>query len=427
MKNLLFSLMLFQIALYAQSFLISNIPLPKTYIQNLDPYECDEECMQEYLDKNMIFSFLAHANSKLDNKQQEEARMINISILNIGSNIITTNIKIALLLPYNIIGKYASSTTNSAFAYLMTKSNSFELKSYKIDNESENNISSAITKIKNDGFKYVIAPLTKNGADTVININPDINIYFPTINKKDVNTSSKYLSFGGIDYRKQNNLLLKHAVSPLVIFSDRSSTGMTLAKYQSNRFKNPPLEDNDVNISKNNFGIFIDEKNLNVDDNKTVIKYTISSRRTNLERYLKDNEKIQKGSFLINTPVVKTGMIISQLTLYDANATNVLSTQINYNPLLLSMTQYIDRKNMIIANSITKNNSVLTESNSLLGNDIVYDWINYTTTIGVDYFFHLMTNADREYNLPIKNNQVIYPIELMKSSISRFTKMQIPN
>ena len=79
---------------------------------------------------------------------------------------------------------------------------------------------------------------------------------------------------------------------------------------------------------------------------------------------------------------------MSQLTLYDANATNILSTQINYDPLLFSMTQYKDRKTMIIANSITSQNNVFIETNSLLGNDIVYDWINYTTTIGVDYFMH---------------------------------------
>ena len=57
---------------------------------------------------------------------------------------------------------------------------------------------------------------------------------------------------------------------------------------------------------------------------------------------------------------------MSQLTLYDTNATNVLSTQINYDPLVLSMTQYEDRKNMIIANSITQNNNILIETNSFL-------------------------------------------------------------
>ncbi len=113
---------------------------------------------------------------------------------------------------------------------------------------------------------------------------------------------------------------------------------------------------------------------------------------------------------------------MSQLTLYDTNATNVLSTQINYDPLILSMTQYEDRKNMIIANSITQNNNILIETNSLLGNDIVYDWINYTTTVGVDYFFNLATREDREYDIALAENQMIYPIELLNPSKYRFIK-----
>jgi len=111
---------------------------------------------------------------------------------------------------------------------------------------------------------------------------------------------------------------------------------------------------------------------------------------------------------------------MSQLTLYDANATNVLSTQINYDPLLLSMTQYIDRKDMIVANSITENNNVLIETNSLLGNDIVYDWINYTTTVGIDYFFNKITNEDRAYDIIVEEEQMIYDIELLQPSRSRF-------
>ena len=113
---------------------------------------------------------------------------------------------------------------------------------------------------------------------------------------------------------------------------------------------------------------------------------------------------------------------MSQLTLYDANATNVLSTQINYDPLLLSMTQYNDRKDMIVANSITENNNVLIETNSLLGNDIVYDWINYTTTVGVDYFFNQITNEDREYEMIVEDAQMLYDIELLQPSLSRFVK-----
>lgn len=390
---------LLPVAVFAQSFILSNIPIPKTYIQNLDPYECNERCMQDYLDNGLVFSFLAHAEKKLENQEQNEIRLMSIAIFNLGSFHNTQKIKIALLLPYKKIGKYASSITNAVFAYLITKNHPFMLKSYKVNTENLDDLQASLLQIKQDSFHYVIAPLTKKGAKNIITIDPDINVYIPTINKNDVNSSSQFISFGAIDYTQQSNLLLQEAVSPLVIFSDKSMTGKKLANYQEEEF-------------------------VRQQENKEpqVIKYFISRKTSNLERYLKENEKIVEASFMLNTPIIKSGMIMSQLTLYDTNATNVLSTQINYDPLLLSMTQYKDRKNMIVANSITKNNNILIETNSLLGNDIVYDWINYTTTVGIDYFYTLATGEDSIYDIPMQNRQMIYDIELLQPAKSKFVK-----
>lgn len=413
MKKLYFLTLIFPAIIFAQSYLISNIPLPKTYIQNLDPYPCDENCMQVYLDNDMIFSFLSHADSKLENEEQDEVRKMSISILNLGSAILTQKIRIALLLPYKVIGRYASSTTNASFAYLIAKNHSFELKSYKVESESIEDIQKALQQISQDGFYYVIAPLTQKGANAIGEINPDINIFFPTINKKDITSTSSYLVYGGIDYQAQSDMLLKEAVSPLVIFYDKSSIGKKLSLYEENKFVYGGIDEN----------LSIEEIQAQVvDANKTVVKFSIPKRTTNLEKQLFENKDIVEGSFFINTPIVKTGMIMSQLTLYDTNATNVLSTQINYDPLILSMTQYEDRKSMIIANSITHNNNILVETNSLLGNDIVYDWINYTTTVGIDYFFNLATREDREYDIALEDNQMIYPIELLNPSKYRFIK-----
>ncbi len=427
MKKIIFAFVLLPLIIYAKSYLISPVPMPKTYILDLDPYPCSERCMQEYLDHGMIFSFLSHANSKLENSAHEEIRVANISILNLGEmtayatfmaelqeapkaesgvEVISgveesgKKVKIAMLLPYKIVGKYAASTTNAALAYLMTKNYSFELKSYKIENESAQEIQKALAKIQQDGFEYIIAPLTQEGTDVVSALNPSINIFFPTINKNDSNTQSSFLYFGGIDYRAQSDLLIKEAVSPLVIFYDQSAIGSKLALYEEEQFK---------------FGDI---------SNKRVIKYSIPVKTTNLSQYLEQKSNIQNASFFINTPIVKTGMIMSQLTLYDVNAVNILSTQINYDSLLLSMTQYEDRKKMIVANSITHANNLLIEANALLANDIVYDWINYTTTLGVDYFFSVITQKNREYDIVLENNQIKHEIELLKPTRYRFVKNQ---
>ena len=418
MKKLIF--LFLPIILFAQSFMVSNIPIPKTYIQNLDPYVCNEECLQEYLDNDMIFSFLAHADSKLENRDQDEIRMMNISILNLGSYLPGGELRIALLLPYKKIGKYASSTTNASFAYLMTKSHPFELKSYKVESEEIEDLQAALQTIQNDGFNYIIAPLTKNGAENISIIDPEVNVYFPTINKRDINSSSPYLAYGGIDYQAQSDLLVEEALSPMIIFYDKSSLGKKLAIYQEDKFKYEELNASSEDMQLQEFSAYVEKPlKVRIEDHET-IRYSIARRTTNLEIYLKENEKINDGSFFINTPIVKSSMIMSQLTLYDVNVTNVLSTQINYDPLILSMTQYTDREKMLIANSITEENNVLIETNSLLGNDIVYDWINYTTTVGIDYFYNLITLEDREYNIPIQDNQMLYSIELISPSLSKF-------
>jgi len=394
MKKLVF--LLLPIVILAQSFIISDIPLPRTYIQNLDPYECTQECLQQYVDDNMIFSFLSYGNVPLDDETLQEARNINMTLFNMAPFNSHAMLKIAMLLPSKKIGKYAATTTNASFAYLLDTGNPFMLKSYNIDSENKEDIQTALNTIQEDGFTHIIAPFTTKGVNNVIALDPQLSIYFPTINKKDVNTSSPYLNFGGIDYRQQSDLLLQKATTPLVIFSDKSSLGHRLANYQKETFTMQT-------------------------GSQRVIPYFLSRKTTNLEPYLKKNKRIVHGSFFINTPIIKSGMILSQLTLYDTNATNILSTQINYNPLLLSMTQYVDRKHMIVANSLTLHNNLLIETNALLGNDIVYDWINYSTTVGVDYFYSLMTGESRKYPIPLENHQMHYSIELLKPSVSKFT------
>ncbi len=437
MKIILTILTFFSITLLAQSYLVSNIPLPKTYVQNLDPYPCDEGCMQEYLDNDLIFSFLAHASStQLSNPEHDEMRMISISVLNLGSSIEEMKLKIALLLPYKKIGRYAASTTNAAFAYLIARNQSFELKTYNIESEEFEDVEAALLKMQKDEFNYIIAPLTLKGAETLVSLNPYEEIYFPTIHKKDINSTLPNIYFGGIDYKAQSDVLLQEAVSPLVIFYDKSTIGKSLAKYEEEKFKfKEKIDENATQeiLSDNSEGYFIelDEFDAQVDntqvlrdENRTVIKYSIPRRVTNIEEQLLYNDDIMQGSMFINTPIVKTSMIMSQITMYDVNATNVLSTQINYNPLVLSLTQYVDREKMIIANSITHNNSIFIETNSLLGNDIVYDWINYTTTVGMDYFFNKITRQDKQYNIEMLDNQMQYPIELLRPSQTRFIKYE---
>ncbi|MDD3443493.1 hypothetical protein [Sulfurimonas denitrificans] len=393
-KLLFLTLLLLPIALFSKGTQLSDIPLPETAVLNLDPYPCDEACVQKYLKDGFIFSYLSYQDVETQNTFLSKEKVYYAPVIKNESTQEKKKIRIALLMPYKTIGRYAASTTNASFAYLISREAPFELKSYKIEDENYEEIKKALDKIKSDGFEYVIAPMTQAGEKIISSINPKINIYFPTINKKDTQNSSEYLYYGGIDYRAQIDILLKLSSSLLVIFYDNSEVAQQLSLYEEFSFKQS--------------------------GGSSVVKFEIPQQITNLEKQIKNNHKISGGSFFLNTPIVKSGMIMSQLTLYDTNIANILSTQANYNPLLLSMTQYQDRKEMIIANSITINNDLLIETNSILQNDIVYDWINYTTTVGIDYFSHVLNGEKRHYDIAVNSNQMIYPIKLIQPSVSRF-------
>jgi hypothetical protein len=64
------------------------------------------------------------------------------------------------------------------------------------------------------------------------------------------------------------------------------------------------------------------------------------------------------------------------------------------------------------------------ELNSLFGHDIVYDWVNYATSIGIDYFysFYFVPTTTRSFNENIVDNQVNYDISIVKPKRYKFEK-----
>lgn len=417
--------------LQGQSFLVSSIPLPKTYVLNTDIQECDNDCLYKLIEEERFFSFLAHAQNKLEDQNLNDILLIQIALFNVERMRRYTDLKIAMLLPYRVIGRYAYSTTNAAFAYYLTKNRAFELRTYHAESEEPEELEKVLTQIEEDDFHYVIAPLTLKGASNVASLDLPMHIFFPTIHKNDLSISSDYIYYGGINYLKQIESLMPYASTPLTVFYDKNELGTKLTELTKQEY----LYAFDNNITKDRV-IFkdedgellsqgdMDEKNLSYASKPRFLSYPIAKQTSNFQIQLDENDRIQEGSFLLNTPVVKSAMVMSQLTLYDVNTSNVLSTQINYNPQLLLLTQPRDREHMLIANSINYHNNIMIESNALLQNNIVYDWINYATTIGADYFYHLITSAHREYPQEMINNQIEYPISIVKPTFSRFVTVE---
>ena len=384
------------ISLFAKSFLISPIPLPKAQILDTELNECDNECLEKSLLDGKIFSFLAKAKN-IQSKDLKEQFNLYASLFNLveeSQNF--TKFRIALISPVKRIGKYAKSTMKSIIAYMLFKNANFYIKNFKIGDESTKTLQSTLNTIENENFDFVIAPLTSEGVKNIATISSNIKIYIPTFNKYTIdNSANSNIFFGGIDYKKQIDKLLNFANSKMAIFYEENSP--LAIKLTSMIEKNSSFPIETIGINK---------------------------EMTNFKRYFYNNEDLNESTLFLNTPIVESSLILSQLTLYDIEPKRVLSTQINYNPLIFTLTQYHDRKNLLVANSISNPSDLLEEINSIINNDIVFNWINYSTSIGIDYFFSNKVHSNRVFSEDIIDNQVVYKTILEKASIGSFEPIE---
>ena len=373
------------------------LPLPKTSLINLEVKECDSKCLENYIKNGEIFSFLSnYKQMPNDTNLTKEFETLCIKF-NISSRNKAKIIKIALMVPKNVIGRYTISTTDTILSYLLQKGVNFNFELFNSKDEKVENIKNSVKEIEDKGFDFVIAPYTSKGVNNLLSIDTNLIFYIPTINKNEISTQKRNFIFGGINYKKQINKLLILANNKIAIFSDESSMGYKLSSY---------IESSEKQI---------------------VYKKIIPQKLTKFKSFIKRNRRLNDSSIFLNTPLIKTSLLASQFRFYKRQPYALFSTQINYNPLLLSLTQYEDRKNMYIANSIGDSDNKLVAINKLLDNNIVFNWINYSTSIGIDYIYALYfdNNSKRLFNENIINNQVRYNIQIVKPTKSAFENITL--
>jgi len=383
MKKLLFIVLIVS-SLFSKSEILSQIPPAQNVFIDLSTEQCDRNCLNDLLNNGKIFSFLEvyKSHSQYDDIQNAYEKFSKIFMLETPKSM---NIKIAMLVPQRTIRRYAISTVNSVLSYLLYKKYNFNLKIYNSENEDKDSLLLALERAKNDGFKFIIAPLTNVGAN-IVNQNSDgLTIYIPTVNISKIQNPTSNIIFGGISYKEQIDKLLTYSTKKIVIFSDRSSIA--------------------------------DELNQDVEKSQKMVVYNkqLVNSNLNFKKMLKWNRKIDNSSVFMNLPLVKTSLLASQLRVYDRNPYNLLSTQINYNPMILTLTQYQDRKSLLIANSIGDVNTELLNSSELLESDIKYDWVNYSTTLGIDLFYnrYFLPEIPRSFAESVQNGQVIYKTNII--------------
>lgn len=304
----------------------------------------------------------------------------------------TEPIKIALISSPKIIGKYTQSVYNVSVATLLSRrGGNFTIQQYDMSDESSVTLAETFAKLHDDNVDAVLAPLTGNGAKNLVTIETNLPIFVPTVHKREVPNAPKNIVFGGIDYMAQIEALLPYMGDSISIFYDSSSVGSQLKSFTEEAF--------------------LEHKS----EKKKFRSYAVDINGDNIISHLSKSSAFNKNSIILHIPVVKSAILASQLTFRGIRARNILSTQINMDPNLLLLTQYRDRKNMIIANSLIEFPPSIYEANELMNNDIAYDWIQYSSSVGIDYLVSLLDNTPRAYTMRLINSQIIYPVELLQA------------
>ncbi|HEC1749625.1 TPA: hypothetical protein R1710_000689 [Campylobacter lari] len=378
----------------------SPIEPSESFYPNLEFQNCDNDCLFTLLETGLYFNFLSRFNNDNANELLVNiyTKLLN-SIIDFEKRIQkNASVKLAIIIPEQTIKSYSNTIINSSIAYLLRQRAQIKVKVFLIGTEDESKIAKALKQAQEEKFNYIIAGFTDKGVKNLLKENLDFNVkvFIPTAHKRNFDTQNENVYFGSIDYQKQIQKLLEYSNGKNIIFSD----GTPLA----NR---------------------LDENVLNTGNGSEKI-YTINSSKFDFRSILNQNRSFQDSSIILNTSLIKTALISSQIRTYGIEPFVLLSTQINYNPILLSLTQINDRKKLLLANSISNEDQTLSYLNELFSQNINYNWIAYATSVGLDYFYTQFLDKDsqRIFDESLNDNQFDYKVKVIRSQGLGFTPLQ---
>ncbi len=300
--------------------------------------------------------------------------------------------QIAFIYPSTLVSKYARGSLNTISGYFSYQKTEYNLLVIDCENENYDSINSAFSKIKQQGIKNVVALLTPNSLNSLNKIvSDDLKVYLPLIEKKDSLENNDNLIFGSISYDEQLKKLSDYSIGNNAMFYQESYLGNKLRKSYDSLVPN------------------------------TNVKKEIKKSETNFKSIVGDS-RLNNSSLFLNTDVVKSALILSQLRSYDIYPKIIFSTQLNYDPMLMSLTQEKDREKLVIANSIDTVNSKLKDEISNFGGNIIYEWVDYSTLVGINYLYN--SGNSSLISTQIIDNQVVYTPKLFKSTEIGFLEIK---
>ena len=149
-------------------------------------------------------------------------------------------------------------------------------------------------------------------------------------------------------------------------------------------------------------------------------KHYLKTGETNFKNIVVDS-RLRNSSIFLNVDIVKSSLIMSQLRANDIYPKFIFSTQINFDPMLMTLTQDKDREKMVLANSIEKIDNKLRDEILNFGGNINFEWVDYSTLVGANYLVHGNNNL-----IPTKivENQAVYTPRLFKSTEYGFVEIK---
>ncbi|MCT7602073.1 hypothetical protein [Aliarcobacter butzleri] len=352
--------------------------------------------VEEFISNDSIIKeeVIDNSNNGSMNTVQPQADEETVAQQSININIDETraNVKLAFVYPSTLVSKYAKSSLSTISGYLSYKQANYNLIVVDSKNESYENINNAFSKLKEEGVTKIIALFTPNALNNLNKIvTDDLKVYLPLIEKKDSLENNDNLIFGSISYDDQLKKLSYYSNGKNSTFYQETYLGTKL---------------------KNSYDFVIGNSNL---------RKEISNDEKNFKNIVNDS-RLRNSSLFLNTDLVKSSLILSQMTVYEINPNTILATQILFDPMLMVLTQERDRQNLIIANSIGDVDSKLKDEIATVGGNITFEWVDYSTLVGTNYLF---SNGNSSLiSTKIENNQAVYTPRLFKSTDIGFLEIK---
>jgi hypothetical protein len=281
----------------------------------------------------------------------------------------TNNVKIAVVIDKKKFFKFLSPLMNSLNSYLIYKNTNYDLKLFDI-NDDLNEITQKYPDI-------IYFTTEKEKIYSLKDYNA--SFYVPTFNSYDFNQTFENVYFGLIDFKAQIFKLAEYIDdNKAVVIHYKGTIPQKLLTYE-----------NELNLS------------LDIMDFPKIKYY-----------------KLRNRYIFFNTSTSKTAQILAQITYKNLKTKLQLATQINYDPLLIAITQPHDTKKLIIANSILNLPTDLEDTNLNLKTDIKFNWLNYSTSALANKIYNKQTNDDEFYLNDFKiymfNHQINYSTKIYR-------------